>query len=210
MAIVPIEQLLYGIRDVESGGIKDRYRVVNSIGAHGAYQVMRANIAPWTKEALGRAYTPTEFLNSPQAQDDVARFRLARDMKKYGSWEAAASVWFSGQPNPNSGASDGGNTVRQYVAKVRAAMAGGGTVTGATPAGITDVLTGGLVDILRGMAGGITDMAGSFASVGSVATMLMALALPSTWVRIVCGLLGAILLFLGLLVLGREAVKGTV
>ena len=49
-----LDQLLYGIRQVESGG---NYSVVNGIGAVGAYQVMKANIPSWTKKALGYSMT---------------------------------------------------------------------------------------------------------------------------------------------------------
>lgn len=218
MAIVPIDQLLYGIRSAESGGEEAPYSAVNSIGAHGAYQVMRKYIGPWTKEAFGRAMTPAEFLASPKAQDDLARFRLGRDMKRYGSWEKAAAVWFSGQPDPDSLASDGGNTVRQYVSKVRTAMAkwrgaGSGTPTpttlptaAATPALSIDPT--GIIGATGALAQSMGSMARSFAAVGAVATFLIKLALPSTWVRIVCGIFGGAFLVLGLIVLGREA-RGT-
>lgn len=220
MATVPIEQLLYGLRQVETGGQKDPYRTVNSIGAHGAYQVMRANIGPWTKEALGRAYTPAEFLASPQAQDKVAAFRLERDMRKYGSWESAASVWFSGQPDPNKKLSDGGNTVPQYIQKVRDAMAKwkpgatvpistGGTVT---PVGVVgdlgSLVGGGFTDILKYMGAAVQGMVGPVTAVGAFAEFLLKLALPSTWVRIVCGAGGIAFILAGLVLLGREA-KGS-
>lgn len=209
MAVVPIEKLMYGIRSKESGGQKDPYRVVNSIGAHGAYQVMRQYIGPWTKEAFGQSMTPAQFLASPKAQDDLARYRLSRDMKKHGSWEAAAAVWFSGQPDPDSLASDGGNTVRQYVNGVRDAMAkyDGTSTGGQTPVSFNPV--GPAVDTLTGAARGIAEsmieMAKSVASLGSVATFLLKLALPTTWIRIMCGILGGAFLLMGLLVLGREA-----
>ncbi|MEV7814255.1 hypothetical protein AB0P05_26545 [Streptomyces flaveolus] len=119
-----LDQLLYGIRQIESGG---NYHVVNGIGAVGAYQVMKANIPSWTKRALGYSMTWQQFRDSRSAQDTVARVILGGYYKTYGA-AGAASMWFSGQPNPNSGASDGGNTVRQYVNKVLAA-AGGGVVT---------------------------------------------------------------------------------
>lgn len=219
---VPVGQLAYGVREVESGGVKgDRYKVVNSIGATGAYQVMRQYIGPWTKEAFGRAYTEKEFLNSPGIQDKLAQHRLGRDQKKYGSWESAAAVWFSGQPNPNSTSSDGGNTVREYVDKVGRAMAGGKSIL---PDGLTDSLTDTLTDGTKGALegdpssgilgalGSITkpfaDVARALLSVGQVAEFLLRLALPSTWVRVVCGLLGIALLMFGLVVLGLEA-KGT-
>lgn len=120
-----LDQLLYGVRQVESGG---NYSVVNSIGAVGAYQVMKANIPSWTRRALGYSMTWQQFRDSRSAQDAVARVILGGYYKKYGA-SGAASMWFSGQPNPNSSASDGGNTVRQYVNKVLGAS-GGGTVAG--------------------------------------------------------------------------------
>src|SRR5882762_6673698 len=127
-----LNQLLAGIRQVESGG---NYHVVNSIGAVGAYQVMKANIPSWTKKALGYSMTWQQFRDSKSAQDTVARVILGGYYKKYGA-EGAASMWFSGQPNPNSKASDGGNTVRQYVNKVMGAAGGSGS-------GITSGSTGG-------------------------------------------------------------------
>lgn len=121
-----LDQLMYGIRQVESGG---NYSVVNSIGAVGAYQVMKANIPEWTRQALGYSMTWQQFRDSRAAQDAVARYKLGGFLKKYGA-QGAASMWFSGQPNPNSTASDGGNTVRQYVNKVMAASGGGSVTSG--------------------------------------------------------------------------------
>lgn len=111
---ITLDQLLAGVRQVESGG---NYSVVNGIGAVGAYQVMKANIPSWTRKALGYSLTWQQFRDSKAAQDKVARVILGGYFRKYGA-EGAASMWFSGQPNPNSRASDGGNTVRQYVDKV--------------------------------------------------------------------------------------------
>jgi hypothetical protein len=116
-----LAQLLAGIRQVESGG---RYSVVNSIGAVGAYQVMKANVPSWTQRALGHSLTWQQFRDSPSAQDKVAQVILGGYFKKYGA-EGAAYVVL-GQPNPNSSRSDGGNTVSQYVAKVMAAAGAGG------------------------------------------------------------------------------------
>jgi len=116
-----LDQLIYGIRQVESGG---NYHVVNSIGAVGAYQVMKGNIPEWTMEALGHSMSWQAYRDSPSAQDAVARYKLGKFYNKYGAGGAAA-MWFSGQPNVNSTASDGGNTVRQYVNKVLGAAGGG-------------------------------------------------------------------------------------
>jgi hypothetical protein len=129
--VITLDQLLYGVRMVETSGRPDGYSTVNSIGACGAYQVMYFNIANWTREALGHSLTKAEFLASPKAQDAVARFKLGQSYAKYGP-EGAAAVWFSGQPNPNSKSSDGGNTVRQYVNKVIGYATG--SKPGATPA----------------------------------------------------------------------------
>lgn len=215
MATVPVEQLAYGIRQVETGGVKgDPYRNVNPIGATGAYQVMKANIASWTKEALGKSLTLDQWLGNKAAQDKVAVYKLGKSQKKYGSWESAAAVWFSGQPDPNSTASDGGNTVREYVDKVAKAMAGGKTIN--SPGGTSNaggaVDQAGLSDSFLGVLGAIAkplvEIGTALASVGDFATLLMKLALPSTWVRIVCGLFGVAFLLSGLVVLGLEA-KGT-
>lgn len=132
---VSLAQLLAGVRQVESGG---NYSVVNGIGAVGAYQVMKANIPSWTKKALGYSMTWQQFRDSRAAQDKVAQVILGGYYAKYGA-AGAASMWFSGQPNPNSSRSDGGNTVSQYVAKVLAAAGGSSGVsagsggTGVTP-----------------------------------------------------------------------------
>lgn len=88
--------------------------------AVGKYQVMQGNIGPWTKEALGQTLTPTQFLNSPQAQDAVARYFLQKAYDKYGTWNDAASVWFTGQPASKAiarGANDGLSSVQQYLNK---------------------------------------------------------------------------------------------
>lgn len=123
---ITLAQLLAGVRQVESGG---NYSVVNSIGAVGAYQVMKANIPSWTKKALGYSMTWQQFRDSKAAQDKVAQVILGGYFSKYGA-AGAASMWFSGQPNPNSSRSDGGNTVSQYVAKVLAAAGGSSTKIG--------------------------------------------------------------------------------
>lgn len=135
---VSLAQLLAGVRQVESGG---NYSVVNGIGAVGAYQVMKANIPSWTKKALGYSMTWQQFRDSRAAQDKVAQVILGGYYAKYGA-AGAASMWFSGQPNPNSSRSDGGNTVSQYVAKVLAAAGGSsGVSAGSGGTGVTPQLS---------------------------------------------------------------------
>ncbi len=132
-----LNQLLYGIRKEESGG---NYHVVNSIGAVGAYQVMKANIPSWTKAALGYSMTWQQFRDSPSAQDAVARHILGGYYKKYGA-AGAASMWFSGQPNPNKQGSDGSTTIRHYVDNV-ISLSGGGSIGGSSSSGGSDGSSG--------------------------------------------------------------------
>lgn len=209
---VPVGQLAWAIREVESGGIAagKRYSVVNSIGATGAYQVMTGNIAKWTKDVLGKSLSLKEWLGNVEAQDKVAMAKLGASQKKYGNWQQAAAVWFSGQPYVNSDASDGGNTVPQYIAKVMTALQKGKSIDGT--AGTTDVTGAGFTDdamgVLQGIVAPFVDIAQGLLSVGKFAEFLLKLALPSTWVRAVCGLLGLAFLIGGIVVLGMEA-KGT-
>lgn len=88
--------------------------------AYGRYQVMGKNIPAWTKEVLGESMNPREFLANEKAQDAVVEYQLQKSYDKYGTWEDAASVWFSGRPVKSAGnASDGYNTVPEYVSKFR-------------------------------------------------------------------------------------------
>jgi len=110
---------------VESGNDYSRLGPVLKSGdrAHGYYQVMGNNIPSWTKEVLGRAMTPDEFLKNPDAQDSVFMAKFGQAAQKYGNLDDAASVWFSGRPMSKAGnASDGFNTVPEYVAKFRNAL----------------------------------------------------------------------------------------
>ena len=114
---------LGSIKGIESSG---RYGIVGPAAPsgdrpHGAYQVMGANIGPWTQEALGKRLSPQEFLADPQAQDAVARHKFGQYIAKTGDIEDAASMWFSGQPVARAGnAADVlGTTVPQYINRFR-------------------------------------------------------------------------------------------
>lgn len=120
MSGITLDQLIAGIRQIESGG---NYAAHNPSGAWGAYQVMASNIPEWTRQAIGRSMTVAEFVADRAAQDAVARFKLGQAFRKYGA-AGAAAVWFSGRPDPYSQASDGYNTVQQYVSKVMKAAGG--------------------------------------------------------------------------------------
>lgn len=119
-----LEDFKKGIASTESSNNYKAVGPATSSGdkAYGKYQVMGANIPSWTKEALGYSMTPSQFLNSPDAQEKVFEFQSMKNYSKYGNWDDVASVWFSGRPLSNNTSSDGYNTVPQYVAKVRTAM----------------------------------------------------------------------------------------
>lgn len=92
--------------------------------AYGRYQVMGKNIGPWTKQILGREYTPQEFLKDPVAQDKVVEHQLQKSYERYGSWEDAASVWFSGGPlSRNAEKSDGYINTAEYISRFQRAYA---------------------------------------------------------------------------------------
>lgn len=125
----PTGKALEALASVESGGRYDALGPVMETGsykgdrAYGKYQVMGKNIPSWTKEALGTSMTPEEFLANTDAQDAVAAHFMRKSYDKYGTWEDAASVWFTGRPLVKAGnASDGYTTVQDYVLKFQKAM----------------------------------------------------------------------------------------
>lgn len=88
---------LDAIAAIESGGKFDALGPVLKSGdrAYGRYQVMGANIGPWTKEILGFEMTPQQFFDSPEAQDAVFQGKFGQYVQKYGP-EGAAQAWFGG------------------------------------------------------------------------------------------------------------------
>lgn len=116
------------ISGIESSGRYDLLGPVTKSGdrAYGKYQVMGANIPQWTKSALGRSMSPTEFLSDHDAQEAVFKSQFGSYVNKYGSPEEAASVWFSGRPMAQAGNAKDilGTTVPAYVSKF-ARLAGG-------------------------------------------------------------------------------------
>lgn len=133
------------IAAIESGGKYDALGpVANAQGdrAYGKYQVMGANIGPWTQEILGKAMTPQEFIASPQAQDAVFKAKFGQYRQQYGSDEAASRAWFAGpggMNNPNA-RDVNGVSVAQYSQKFQQGMPGqvaqgGGELGGGLPGG---------------------------------------------------------------------------
>lgn len=94
--------------------------------AYGAYGIMGANIPSWTKEVLGTAMTPDEFLLDQEAQDKVAKAKLAEYHARYGNIEDVASTWFSGRPLEGNTSVDStsGKSVPSYVSDISNAYYG--------------------------------------------------------------------------------------
>jgi hypothetical protein len=109
-----------GSGDYEAVGPVVKKGMYKGQRAYGRYQVMEGNIGDWTEAAIGRRLTTEEFVASPEAQDAVASHQLQMSKDKYGTWEDAVSVWFSGKPVSKAGkASDGYLTVPEYINKFR-------------------------------------------------------------------------------------------
>lgn len=87
------------IASIESAGSGD-YSAIgptnDKLGrALGRYQIMEANIGPWSQEALGRAVTPDEFLADPALQDAIFDKKFGSYVEQFGP-EGAAQAWFAG------------------------------------------------------------------------------------------------------------------
>jgi len=114
------EQFFSAIAEQESGG---RYSALGVMTggdrAYGKYQVMGANIPSWTATYYGKRLSPQQYLNSPAAQDAVARGVLKSYYNKYGA-RGAASAWYSGNPNLDQSTRSqyGGPSVKGYVDSV--------------------------------------------------------------------------------------------
>lgn len=128
------------IASIESAGSGD-YRAIGPTNpklgrALGRYQIMEANIGPWSKAALGREVSAEEFLASDDIQDAIFDHKFGGYVEKYGE-EGAAQAWFAGPGGVGkTGRKDVlGTSVGQYGQKFKAALGGGGG---------SDALPGGL------------------------------------------------------------------
>ena len=136
------------VRKIESGSYEGNYSALgpvtrNGDRAYGAYQVMGNNIKSWTKEILGQSLSIKEFLSNRAAQDKVFYGKFGQSVDKFGTYADGVSVWFSGRPVSRAGnASDGYNTVPQYLSKVQSAAA---NYNGSLKTAVSD----GLIDATR-------------------------------------------------------------
>src|SRR5690348_8739920 len=127
------------IASIESGGNYGAVGPATRTGDHayGKYQIMGANVGPWTTAVLGHALTPQQFLADPRAQDAVFNSEFGRLVDKYGP-AGASRAWFAGEGgmnNPN--AKDvGGTTVADYERRFlnAAGMPAAAPIPGRAPA----------------------------------------------------------------------------
>lgn len=127
------------IASIESAGSGD-YAAVGPTNprlgrALGRYQIMEANIGPWSREVLGREVTPDEFLANPQLQDAIFDGKFGGYVEQFGP-EGAAQAWFAGPGGV--GKTDRkdvlGTSVGDYTQKFSAALGGGQPQGGGAPA----------------------------------------------------------------------------
>ena len=178
---VSVEELMAGIKHVESRGRYNALGPVTSSGdrAYGAYQVMGNNIPSWTKELTGTSSSIKEFLRDTSLQDRVAFQQLSKSLDKFGNWQDAASVWFSGQPLAKARTrSDGYNTTQQYVGKVGDALGSPDTIQSAVKVGAKTGVETGITSVANnnvaagaqnpGAQGGVGGMSGMGGALNSL------------------------------------------
>jgi hypothetical protein len=114
-----VDKIQNALKRIESSGDYEAIGPSSRKGdkPYGAYQVMGANVGPWTREALGKEMTPEEFLANPKAQDATAKHHIAKYYNQYGTPQDVASMWLSGRPvSKDTGATDVlGTSVPKYV-----------------------------------------------------------------------------------------------
>lgn len=94
-----------GIKGIEGGNYAAQTTTLNKNGqsqtAYGAYQVIGANVGPWTEKYYGRRLTPQEFVGNKAAQDAVFQGEFGRLVAAHGP-EGAARAWYAGESGMNN------------------------------------------------------------------------------------------------------------
>lgn len=84
--------------------------------AYGKYQFMGDYIPQWSKEALGYSMTPQQLMQNPDAQEKIMDYLGMKSYKKYGNWDDATAVHFSGRPVAGNNSKDAyGTSVPTYL-----------------------------------------------------------------------------------------------
>jgi hypothetical protein len=123
---VDIERAKRAIGTFESGNNYQSVGPQTHLGrALGRYQVMEQELPGQLKQAGLPPMTPQEFLRDRDAQDKLFETVFGGLQKKYGNFNDAASVWFSGRPADKAGNARDvlGTTVPQYLANTNAILA---------------------------------------------------------------------------------------
>lgn len=122
-----IDRAVDSLRFIESGGKEDPYKAkgkkvtkgqYKGEKAIGAYGVMESNVPIFTKKYGTKELTVEQFINSPEAQDEVAKQFILQNYEKYGNLEDAISTWFTGDPLDQAiarKADDGSIDVNEYM-----------------------------------------------------------------------------------------------
>jgi murein DD-endopeptidase MepM/ murein hydrolase activator NlpD len=98
-----LEKLMKAIATQESGN--NPKLINNDSGASGKWQIMPANIGPWSLAAVGRRVSHAEFMASPELQRQISKHRLALYLKEQSTpgrteeevIRRVASLWYSGR-----------------------------------------------------------------------------------------------------------------
>lgn len=149
------------IKKIESSGNYSAMGPITRNGdrAYGGYQVMGNNIGPWSKEALGRSISSSEFLANPDLQDQIFNHKFGSYVDKFGP-SGAAQAWFGGPGSVGKGGNGAdilGTTGNSYVARFNDALG--------SASGNLNTFGGGLDK----MGTGLTNVGSSLASGGASA-----------------------------------------
>jgi len=159
--VMPIGLYGQAIKSIESGSFAGNYNALgpltkNGDRAYGAYQIMGDNIGPWSKQALGYALTPDQFLGNKAAQDAIFSKIFGGYVNKFGP-AGAAQAWFGGPGSVGKGGMGAdilGTTGNSYVAKFSDALTKATSGLGSFDTGISKVGQSLLGNILPGSSGG--------------------------------------------------------
>jgi hypothetical protein len=109
---VTVPQFLTGIKAEEG----TPYSGQSHTGAIGAYGLTGDFIKQWAPGA-GLPTDRASYKNSPDLQDQLARYAAGQMYNKFGSWEPVANAWLTGSPTATVSA-PGNMTPAAYVAGV--------------------------------------------------------------------------------------------
>lgn len=127
-AKLPIDQVMEAVAGNEGADYSTKHppvthkvngKTITEYGL-GRWGVMQSNLQPWLKEAGMPAMTEQQFLNSPEAQKQLVKFKLQQFQEEGGSANAAAMKWFTGDYNPDPSRNDKISNAGQYKQRFNA------------------------------------------------------------------------------------------